>query len=117
MLFAVTQTPREKLQAIPVDVWLKLGFGVGLILVGALLLRLYAESKNKLVINGVLFAVILLTFSHWVFERGEPRFLTPVVDVVAQSGFFGARPDAPAAQGKAGTLKKKPTQTPRPEPR
>lgn len=87
----------EKLQQIPRQVWIYLAIGAGVI-VGAVLAYRFLAGVNKLwltIIGGV--ALTVLGF-QWVYERNEPKFLTPVVEKIAP--FFPTKVDYGATQKK-----------------
>jgi hypothetical protein len=81
MVFLAVST-LEKLKKVPGDVWLKLGAGVLILVVTIIILRKLAKV-NKF----VLFFIIVLTGTilgfNWIYERNEPKFLTPLVEKVA----------------------------------
>ncbi len=97
-LFAVTAF--EKLQTLKPDVWLKIGIGVGAFVLAILLWR-RVMKMNKIVAGVVVFVVITVVFFSWVYNRNEPRFLTPIVDKIAP--FF---PSAGAYETKQKTTPK-----------
>lgn len=97
-LFAVTAL--EKLQTLKPDVWLKIGIGVGAFVLAILLWR-RVMKMNKIVAGVVVFVVITVVFFSWVYNRNEPRFLTPIVDKIAP--FF---PSAGAYETKQKTTPK-----------
>ena len=51
------------------------------------------SQMNKLLLTFTIFLVVTLVGFHWVYERNEPKFLTPFVEAVAP--FFHSK-------GKAG---------------
>ena len=97
----------EKLRQVPSKDLANLGLAI-LILVVAIFLIKRAAKMNRIIfviISGTIMVVVTLT---WVYQRNEPKFLSPVVDLIAP--FFPStppplskRPDAgdPAAAKKA----------------
>lgn len=79
-LLAVTTL--EKLQQVPARFWVN----VVLALVGgavAVLLFRHAAKMNRLVLSLILFLLISVVGFQWVYERNEPRFLSPYIDKIA----------------------------------
>lgn len=97
-LFAVTAL--EKLQTLKPDVWLKIGIGVGGFVLAILLWR-RVMRMNKIVAGVVVFVVVSVIFFSWVYNRNEPKFLTPIVNKIAP--FF---PSAGAYETKQKTTPK-----------
>jgi glucan phosphoethanolaminetransferase (alkaline phosphatase superfamily) len=80
LLFAVTAL--EKLQTLKPDVWLKIGAGIGAFILAILLYR-RVMKMNKVIAAVVIFVVGTVVFFSWVYNRNEPKFLTPVVERIA----------------------------------
>jgi drug/metabolite transporter (DMT)-like permease len=79
-LFAVSVL--EKLKNQPPEIWLKVGIAVLAVLVVVFVVRRILQM-NK-VIAGVLILVVgAVVFFSWVYNRNEPKFLTPIVRSVA----------------------------------
>ena len=43
----------------------------------------YAAQMNKLVLSLIVFLLFSVVSFQWVYERNEPRFMTPYVEQVA----------------------------------
>lgn len=84
----------ETLQQLPPKVWLKIGLGVVAFIVAVILLRRVAQM-NKVVLGVIVFVVGTIVFFSWVYNRNEPKFLTPLIDRIAP--FF---PSAGSYEGK-----------------
>ena len=86
-LLAVTKaaTIADHLRHIPMDFWLRLGLGVLTIVVTIILLRKLAHM-DKTVLTVVAGLVISVLGFNWIYERNEPHWASPVVDVL--SGFL-----------------------------
>ena len=97
-LFAVSAF--EKLQLIPPATWLKIGIGVGAVVLVVFVVQRVAKM-NKLVMGIIVCVVLTILFFSWVYNRNEPRWLTPVVEKIAP--FF---PSAGAYQTKQQTTPK-----------
>ena len=80
LLLAVTAV--EKLKTLKPDVWLKIGIGVGGFVLAILLWRRIMKM-NKIVAGVIVFVVCTVVFFSWVYNRNEPRFLTPLVNKIA----------------------------------
>lgn len=100
-MFLIAVTALEKLQTLKPDVWLKIGIGIGAFVLAILLWR-RVMKMNKIVAGVVVFVVVTVVFFSWVYNRNEPKFLTPIVDKIAP--FFPS----------AGAYDNKQKSTPRP---
>ena len=98
LLLAVTAL--EKLQTLPPDVLLKIGIAVGGFIIAIWVFRKVMKI-NKVIAGIVVFVVTTVVFFSWVYNRNEPKFLTPLVERIAP--FF---PSAGAYANKQGTTPK-----------
>ena len=98
LLLAVTAV--EKLKTLPPDVWLKIGIGVA-VFVAAIFLFRKVMKMNKIIGGIIAFVVVSVVFFSWVYNRNEPKFLTPIVEKIAP--FF---PSAGAYNAKQATTPK-----------
>jgi glucan phosphoethanolaminetransferase (alkaline phosphatase superfamily) len=98
LLFAVTAL--EKMQTLKPEVWLKIGIAVVAFVVAILLFRRIIRM-NKIIAGVIVFVVVTVVFFSWVYNRNEPKFLTPIVDKIAP--FF---PSAGAYETKQKTTPK-----------
>lgn len=98
LLFAVTAL--EKIQTLKPEVWLKIGIAVVGFVVVILLFRRIMRM-NKIIAGVIVFVVCTVIFFSWVYNRNEPKFLTPIVDKIAP--FF---PSAGAYETKQKTTPK-----------
>ncbi len=80
LLFAVTAM--EKLKTLPPDVWLKIGIGVAAFVISILVFR-RVMKMNKVIAGVIVFVVVTVVFFSWVYNRNEPKFLTPLVERIA----------------------------------
>ena len=80
LLFAVTAL--EKLKNQPSEVWLKVGIAVLAVLVVIFVVRRILQM-NKVIAGVLIFVVGMVVFFSWVYNRNEPKFLTPIVQLVA----------------------------------
>lgn len=72
----------EKAQSMKPEVWLKIGIAILAIVVVVVLYR-RIRQMNKVVAGVVVFVVFTVIFFSWVYNRNEPKFLTPVVEKIA----------------------------------
>lgn len=80
LLLAVTAV--EKLKALKPEVWLKIGIAVfGFVAVIVLWRRIM--KMNKFIVGIVVFVSLTVLFFSWVYNRNEPAFLTPFVNIIA----------------------------------
>ena len=80
LLLAVTAF--EKLQTLKPDVWLKIGIGIGGFILAILLWRRIMKM-NKIIAGVIVFVVVTVVFFSWVYNRNEPKFMTPLVEKIA----------------------------------
>ena len=80
LLLAVTAV--EKLKTLPPDVWLKIGIAIAVFIAAIFLFR-KVMKMNKIIGGIILFVVGTVVFFSWVYNRNEPRFLTPIVEKIA----------------------------------
>lgn len=97
-LLAVTAL--ERLQKIPPQFWLKAAIAVAAVIVGVFVLRKIARF-NKIVLCVAVFVVVVIIGFSWIYNRNEPRFLTPIVDKIApffpsKNSFAKKQQSAPA---------------------
>lgn len=75
-------TTMEKLERVPVEFWLKLVTIVAIFALSIVLIRGISQV-NKVVLTITIFVVVTGLGFHWVYERNEPKFLTPAIDAIA----------------------------------
>jgi hypothetical protein len=97
ILFAVTAI--EKAQALPPAVWLKIGIAVASVIIAVFVFR-KVMRMNKVIAGIVVFVVCSVVFFSWVYNRNEPKFLTPLMDRIApffpSAGSYNAKQQTPA---------------------
>jgi len=98
LLLAVTAV--EKLKTLPPDVWLKIGIGVAVFIAAIFLFRRIMKM-NKIIGGIIAFVVCSVVFFSWVYNRNEPKFLTPIIEKIAP--FF---PSAGSYSAKQATTPK-----------
>jgi hypothetical protein len=73
----------EKASALPSSFWLKVILGiVGFFLAVILLKKLF--EVNKVILAAVAIISVAVICINWVYERNEPAFLTPTVNILAE---------------------------------
>ena len=80
LLLAVTAL--EKAQAMKPEVWLKIGIAIVAFIVVVFLLRRVLKM-NKIIAGVVILVVMTVVFFSWVYNRNEPKFMTPIIEKVA----------------------------------
>lgn len=80
LIFAVTALKKLKNQ--PPEIWLKVGIAVLAVLVVVFVARRILQM-NKVIAGVLIFVVGVVVFFSWVYNRNEPKFLTPIVQLVA----------------------------------
>ena len=93
----LAQSAVEKMKTLPPGVWLKIGIVIVAIIVVVLIFR-QVMKVNKL-IGGIILAVVgSIMFFSWVYNRNEPKFLTPFVERIAPffptAGAYNAKQQA-----------------------
>jgi Flp pilus assembly protein TadB len=93
LFFAVTTT--EKLKQVPGRFWLIAALVIVALFVAIVVLR-KIWAMNKIVLAIVLAVAFVLVGFNWVYQRNEPKFLTPFVDAIAP--FFPSKSSYGAAK-------------------
>jgi hypothetical protein len=91
LLFALTTI--EKLKQVPSSFWINAAIVILGIFAMVIVFRKIKEM-NKIVLGIVLAVIVAMLGFNWIYERNEPKFLTPFVDMVAPflpaKGSYGA---------------------------
>ena len=84
----------DTLKTLPTDTWLKIGIAIAALIIAVVVLRKVA-GMNKVIMGVVVFVVVTVVFFSWVYNRNEPKFLTPLVEKLApffpSAGSYGAK--------------------------
>lgn len=99
-LFALTAL--EKIQKVPASFWLQ-ALGVVLAIVAVVMVLRGVAGTNKVVLGVVAFMIFTIVGVNWIYERNEPKFMTPVIEKIAP--FFpskGAYANKQASKPKVG---------------
>ncbi|MBA3850391.1 MAG: hypothetical protein C0502_10425 [Opitutus sp.] len=81
-MFLLATSALEKAQSIPPATWLKLGIAVAALIAAVVVLRMVAKM-NKIVLGVAVFVVVSIFFFSWVYNRNEPKWMTPIVEKIA----------------------------------
>lgn len=87
LVFAVSVM--EKLQALPRKNLINFGLAV-LVLIVAVIIIKQAARMNKFILFTIILVTLFIISFTWVYQRNEPKFLTPLIDEIAP--FFPSRP-------------------------
>lgn len=71
-----------KMKTLPPDVWLKIGIVILALIVGVVVFR-QVMKVNKIIASIVVFVFCTIMFFSWVYNRNEPKFMTPFVEKIA----------------------------------
>jgi hypothetical protein len=77
------ERPIDHLRHLPPEDWHRLVLMLGTLIVGILLIQAYRRSKSRNFVNIILVTITCIVFAHWVYERDEPKPLTPLINRVA----------------------------------
>ena len=80
LLLAVTAL--EKIQTLPPAIWAKIGIAVAAFILTIFLFR-RVMKMNKIIASVIVFVVVTVVFFSWVYNRNEPKFMTPIVERIA----------------------------------
>lgn len=72
----------DSMKQIPPASWLKLGIGIAAFIIAIVILRKLARM-NKVVLGVIVFVVVTVVFFSWVYNRNEPKWMTPIVERIA----------------------------------
>lgn len=72
----------DSMKQIPPATWLKLGIGIAAFIIAIVILRKVAQM-NKIVLGVIVFVVVTVVFFSWVYNRNEPKWMTPIVERIA----------------------------------
>lgn len=88
----VPATALDRLKAIPLDFWIRIGIAV-LVLVALIFFLKKVAKMNKVVVAAVTFIAVTVVGFNWVYERSEPPWATPAVNFLA--GFLPTKGPPP----------------------
>jgi len=70
------------MKTLPPAVWLKIFIAVASLVIGVFVFRKIMRM-NKVIAGVIVFVVGTVVFFSWVYNRNEPKFLTPLMDRLA----------------------------------
>lgn len=94
----LAQSAVDKMKTLPPDVWLKIGIVIFAFIVAVFIFRRIVKM-NKIIGSIIIVVVGSIIFFSWVYNRNEPKFLTPIVEKIAP--FFPTAGAYNAKQQKA----------------
>jgi ABC-type enterochelin transport system permease subunit len=81
-MLLIAASALEKMQTLKPEVWFKIGIAV-VAFVAVILIFRRVVRMNKVIAGVVVFVVGTVVFFSWVYNRNEPKFLTPIVEKIA----------------------------------
>lgn len=90
----------DKLRNVPPKNLANLGLVILAVIVAAILIKL-AARMNKIFLAMILALIVTVVGMAWVYQRSEPKFLTPLVDRIAP--FLPGAPTPYAQRPPAGS--------------
>jgi len=81
-MLLIAASALEKMQTLKPEVWMKIGIAV-VAFIAAILIFRRVMRMNKIIAGVVVFVVVTVVFFSWVYNRNEPKFLTPLVEKIA----------------------------------
>jgi glucan phosphoethanolaminetransferase (alkaline phosphatase superfamily) len=96
-MFLLAVTALDKIKTLPPAIWLKIAIAIAAFILTIFLFR-RVMKMNKIIAAVIVFVVFTVVFFSWVYNRNEPKFLTPLVERIAP--FF---PTAGSYNSKQGT--------------
>lgn len=78
----LAQSAVDKMKTLPPDVWLKIGIVIFAFIVAVFIFRRIVKM-NKIIGSIIIVVVGSIVFFSWVYNRNEPKFLTPIVEKIA----------------------------------
>ena len=78
----------DKMRQIPADFWWKIALGIAVILGAVFVVRKVAKT-NKVLLGVGAFVFVTIVGFNWIYERNEPKWATPAVNVLA--GFLPSK--------------------------
>jgi hypothetical protein len=72
---------------LPPNFFTKAGIFLAIVVVIVIAVRLVRRS-NKIFLSIFCAVGFFLLFFNWIYNRNEPAFLTPIIEPLANSGFF-----------------------------
>ena len=81
-MFLLAVTALDKIKTLPPAIWLKIAIAIAAFILTIFLFR-RVMKMNKIIAAVIVFVVFTVVFFSWVYNRNEPKFLTPLVERIA----------------------------------
>lgn len=81
-MFLLAASAFDTARQLPPATWLKIFIALAAIVIVVVVLRKIA-GMNKIVLGVVVFVVFSVLFFSWIYNRNEPKFLTPMINKIA----------------------------------
>jgi glucan phosphoethanolaminetransferase (alkaline phosphatase superfamily) len=81
-MLPLAATALETIKQLPPSTWLKIGIALASVVIVVVVLRKVARM-NKIIVGVVVVVSFSILFFSWVYNRNEPKFLTPLIDRIA----------------------------------
>jgi Na+/melibiose symporter-like transporter len=101
-------TTLDKLKNVSPQTWWLIGGGIVAFILFVVIIRKLMDGANKFILAAVIALVVFIVGLQWVYERNEPAWATPAVDLLARFLPSKGKPAAPATT---------PGKTPAPKPK
>jgi hypothetical protein len=86
-MMILAATALEKIKDVPAMFWVKAIALIAGFIIAVILIQKVAHM-NKLVLALIVFVVGGVATFTWIYERNEPAFMTPIIEPIANTGFF-----------------------------
>jgi hypothetical protein len=103
----------DKIHAVPGRFWINCALVIGGFIAAFIIIRKLA-GMNKIVLGVVGFVILTVFGFQWVYERNEPKFLSPFIDRIAP--FFPSKGSYATSQQVDPLTGKKTPPAPTPKP-
>ncbi|MFA5264882.1 MAG: hypothetical protein WC378_13745 [Opitutaceae bacterium] len=81
-MLSIAVTTLEKLKQVPRQFWLNVAIAILSVVALVVVIR-RIRQMNKIVLLIIVAFVAAIVSANWVYQRNEPKFLTPFVDALA----------------------------------
>jgi len=90
LLAEAAARPIDKLHNVSGQFWIKVILAFAILALFILLVK-KVMGMNKIILIIICAVVVGLLGFNWIYERNEPAFMTPIIEPLANSGFFPAK--------------------------
>ncbi len=81
-MLPLAATALDTVKKLPPADWMKIGIAIAAVIVVVVVLRKIAKM-NKIVVGVVVVVSFSILFFSWIYNRNEPKFMTPLIDRLA----------------------------------